>query len=88
MLQLADFILLFQVRLVEMSKPSPSLQGLLTGIGSSLIGLDRAAKQVLNDVSAISGVQARMDSITFEGLGEATDVEQILALVKDYLSAL
>lgn len=87
MLQLADFILLFQVRLVEMSKPSPSLQGLLTGIGSSLIGIDRAAKQVLN-VSAISGVQARMDSITFEGLGEATDVEQILALVKDYLSAL
>ncbi|XP_078159412.1 signal peptide peptidase [Carex rostrata] len=77
-----------KVRLVEMSKPSPSLQGLLTGIGSSLIGIDRAAKQVLNDVSAISGVQARMDSITFEGLGEATDVEQILALVKDYLSAL
>lgn len=78
----------FQVRLVELSKPSPSLQAVLTGIGSSLIGIDRVTKQVLNDVSAISGVQARMDSIIFEGLGEATDVERILALIKDYLSTL
>jgi protease IV len=77
-----------QVRLVELSKPSPSLQAVLTGIGNSLIGIDKAAKQVLNDVSAISGVQARMDGIIFEGLGEATDVERILALIKDYLSAL
>jgi protease IV len=73
---------------VELSKPSPSLQAVLTGIGSSLIGIDRAAKQVLNDVSAISGIQARMDGIIFEGLGEATDVERMLAFIKDYLSAL
>ncbi|KAJ4763900.1 hypothetical protein LUZ62_074275 [Rhynchospora pubera] len=77
-----------KVRLVELSKPNPSLQDVLTGIGSSLIGIDKAAKQVLSDVSAISGVQARMDNILFEGLGEATDEEQILTLIKNFLSSL
>ncbi|KAF3331460.1 Serine protease SPPA [Carex littledalei] len=81
-----------KVRLVELSKTGPLadflLQDVLTGIGSLLIGISKAAKQVLNDVSAISGVQARMDSITFEGLGVATDVERILALIKDFLRAL
>lgn len=77
-----------QVRLVEISKPSPSLPGLLIGVGSSLLGVDRAVKEVLQDLAPSSGVQARMDGILFERLEGASDDDQILTLLKDYLSSL
>ncbi|XP_073010408.1 serine protease SPPA, chloroplastic [Typha latifolia] len=77
-----------QVRLVEVSKSSPSLPEVLSGIGSSLLGVDKAVKEVLQDVASINGVQARMDGILFERLENASDSNQIFTFLKDYLSSL
>lgn len=76
-----------QVKLVEVSKPSPSLPEILTSIGSFLFGLDRTVKGVLQDLTSSNGVQARMDGILFERLENASDDNQIFTLIKDYLSS-
>ncbi|WVZ73847.1 hypothetical protein U9M48_022105 [Paspalum notatum var. saurae] len=56
-----------KIQIVEVSKPSPTLPEILSGIGGSLLGVDRAVKGMLQDMTSLSGVQARMDGI----LGEA-----------------
>ncbi|XP_010905779.1 serine protease SPPA, chloroplastic isoform X2 [Elaeis guineensis] len=76
-----------QVKLVEVSKPSPSLPEILSGIGNSLFGLDQTVKGVLQDLTSSNGVQARMDGILFESFENASDDNPIFRLIKDYLSS-
>lgn len=78
---------LTQVKLVEVSKPSPSLPEILIGIGNSLFGLDQTVKGVLQDLASSNGVQARVDGILFESLENASDDNPIFRLIKDYLSS-
>lgn len=71
-----------QVRLVEISKASPTLPEILSGIGGSLLGVDRVVKGVLHDVT-LNGVQARMDGILFERLENMPGENQLFLLVKE-----
>ncbi|KAG9448648.1 hypothetical protein H6P81_008613 [Aristolochia fimbriata] len=77
-----------QVRLVEMSRPSPTLPEILSGIGSSLVGVDQTVKEILQDLTSSSGVQARMDGIMFERLQGLSYGNPIFTLIKDCLSSL
>lgn len=77
-----------QVTLVELSRPSPSLPEILSGIGSSVIGVDRTLKELLQDMTFADGVQARMDGIMFQKLEGASYSNPIFTLIKDYLSSL
>lgn len=76
-----------QVTLVEMSRPSPSLPEVLSGIGS-LAGVDRKLKGLLEDLTFADGVQARMDGIMFQRFEGASYANPILNLIKDYLSSI
>ncbi|CBI15368.3 unnamed protein product, partial [Vitis vinifera] len=76
------------VTLVELSRPSPTVSEILTGIGSSIVGVERTLKELLQDLTFSNGVQARMDGILFQKLEEASDSNPIFTLVKDYLSSL
>jgi len=75
-----------KIQLVEVSKPSPTLPEILSGIGGSLLGVDRAVKGVLQDMSSLSGVQARMDGILFENLGDMSGENRLFLLIKDILN--
>lgn len=75
-----------QIQLVEVSKPSPTLPELISGIGSSLLGVDRAVKGALQDMSSLSGVQARMDGILFENLGDMSGENKLFVLIKDIIN--
>lgn len=77
-----------QVMLVELSRPSPTLPEILSGIGSSVVGAERTLKELLQDLAFSNGVQARMDGILFQGLEEASYDNPILTLIKDYLGSL
>lgn len=77
-----------QVTLVELSRPSPSLPEILSGVGSSLVGVDTAMKELLRELTFAEGVQARMDGILYEGLEGASFANPILTMIKDYLSSL
>ncbi|KAJ4972659.1 hypothetical protein NE237_005833 [Protea cynaroides] len=77
-----------QVSVVELSRPSPTLPEILSGIGSSVLGVDRTVKELLQDLTFSGGVQARMDGIMFERLEEAPFANPIFALIKDYLGSL
>ncbi|KAK6925178.1 Peptidase S49 [Dillenia turbinata] len=77
-----------QVTLVELSRPTPTLPEILSGIGSSLIGVDRTLKELLQDLTFSEEVQARMDGIMFQRLDGSLDSNPIIALIKDYLSSL
>ncbi|CAH1428250.1 unnamed protein product [Lactuca virosa] len=77
-----------QVRLVELSKSSPSLPEILSGIGSSVIGIDTALKQLMDGLTLSDGVQARMDGIMFERSEGSPFANPIFNLLKDYLSSL
>ncbi|KAK4567892.1 hypothetical protein RGQ29_003602 [Quercus rubra] len=61
-----------QVTLVELSRPSPTLPEVLSGIGNTLVG----------------GIQARMDGIMFQRLEGYSYANPIFALIKDYMSSL
>ncbi|WOL19897.1 hypothetical protein Cni_G28699 [Canna indica] len=74
-----------QVKLVELSKSSPTLPQLLSGIGSSLLGLDKTVREAFLGSNSLSGIQARMDGILFESVGNASDDNPIFALIKDIL---
>jgi protease-4 len=74
--------------LVELSRPSPTLPEILSGIGSSVVGAERTLKELLQDLAFSKGVQARMDGILFQGLEEASYDNPILTLIKDYLGSL
>jgi len=79
---------LCQVTLVEVSRPSPSLPEILSGLGNSLVGVDRTLKELLQELTFSDGVQARMDGIVFEKLEGYPYGNPILAMIKDYLSSL
>lgn len=76
-----------QVTLVELSRPSPTLPEVLTGLGNSILGVDRTLKGLLQDLSVSNEVQARMDGILFQKLEEASNSNPIFAVLKDYLSS-
>ncbi|KAH1248552.1 Serine protease SPPA, chloroplastic [Glycine max] len=50
------------VNVVELSRPSPSLPEILSGLGNSLTGVDRTLNELLQDLTFSHGVQARMES--------------------------
>ncbi|XP_012092905.1 serine protease SPPA, chloroplastic isoform X2 [Jatropha curcas] len=77
-----------EVTVVELSRPSPTLPEVLSGIGSSIAGVDRTLKELLQDLTFADGVQARMDGIMFQRLEESSYANPILSLIKDYLSSL
>ncbi|KAI3686590.1 hypothetical protein L1987_80270 [Smallanthus sonchifolius] len=77
-----------QVTLVELSKSSPSLPELLSGIGSSVIGIDMTLKQLMDSLTSSDGVQARMDGIMFQRSEGSSFANPIFNLLKDYLSSL
>ncbi|KAK7330245.1 hypothetical protein VNO77_24433 [Canavalia gladiata] len=77
-----------QVTLVELSRPSPTLPEIFSGLGNSLVGVDTTLKELLQDLTFSDGVQARMDGIIFEKLEGYPYSNPILALIKDYLSSL
>ncbi|KAJ6293727.1 hypothetical protein OIU76_021899 [Salix suchowensis] len=77
-----------QVTLVELSRPSPTLPEILSGVGSSVVGVERTLKELLQDLAFSKGVQARMDGILFQGLEEASYDNPILTLIRDYLGSL
>ncbi|KAL8216073.1 hypothetical protein R6Q57_022910 [Mikania cordata] len=77
-----------QVTLVELSKSSPTLPELLSGIGSSTVGIDATLKQLMDDLTSNYGVQARMDGIMFQRLEGSSFANPIFSLIKDYLSSL
>ncbi|URE34764.1 Peptidase family S49 [Musa troglodytarum] len=76
-----------QVKLVEVSKRSPSLPELLSGIGNSLLGLDKTVKEALQELKCLNGVQARMEGILFESVGNAFDDNPIIAIIMDCLNS-
>ncbi|CAO2818423.1 unnamed protein product [Amaranthus hypochondriacus] len=76
------------VTLVELSRPSASLPEILSGIGSTLIGVDTTLKVLLQELSSLEGVQARMDGIIFEKLDQGSFGNPIINLLKDYLGSL
>lgn len=77
-----------QVTLVELSRPSPTLPEILSGIGSTLVGVDTTVKELLQDLTFCDRVQARMDGIMFQRLEGTSNGNPIFALLKDYLSSL
>ncbi|KAK7388818.1 hypothetical protein VNO78_23645 [Psophocarpus tetragonolobus] len=77
-----------QVTVVELSRPSPTLPEILSGLGNSVVGVDRTLNELLQDLTFSHGVQARMDGIMFEKLEGYPYANPILALIKDYLSSL
>ena len=77
-----------QVTLIELSRPSPSLPEILSGMGSTLVGVDVAVKEMLRDLTLGDGVQARVDGILFQRLEGTSNANPIFALLKDYLSSL
>ncbi|XP_061361036.1 serine protease SPPA, chloroplastic-like isoform X2 [Gastrolobium bilobum] len=76
-----------QVTVVELSRPSPTLPEILSGLGNSLVGVDRTLKELLQDLTFSDGVQARMDGIMFQKLEGYPYANPMLALIKDYLSS-
>ncbi|KAL5544846.1 hypothetical protein UlMin_008630 [Ulmus minor] len=77
-----------KVTLVELSRPSPTLPEILSGIGSTVVGVDATIKGLMQDLTFSDGVQARMDGIMFQRLEGDSNENPILALIKDYLSSL
>nr|ATB19565.1 putative SPPA1 [Thuja plicata] len=81
-----------KVSLVELSKGSTSLLDFITGGAQALMSfpsslrLDQSVQEFFEDLSP-SGVQARMDGIIFQGLGEHQDGQAFIKLIKDYLSS-
>lgn len=71
---------------MELSRPSWSLPEILSGIGNSVIGVDETLRKLQQDLTVSDGVEARMDGIMFERLGEASNGNRIVTMLKDYLS--
>ncbi|GMH01053.1 hypothetical protein Nepgr_002892 [Nepenthes gracilis] len=77
-----------KVSLVELSRPSPTLPEILGGIGNSIIEVDAKLKELVQELAFSQGIQARMDGILFERLEEASYVNPISTLLRDYLGSL
>lgn len=77
-----------KVNLVELSRPSPTLPEILSGVGSTIMGVDRTVKELMQDVAMSEGVQARMEGIMLQRMEGLSYGNPILNLIKDYLSSL
>lgn len=77
-----------QVTLVELSRPWSTLPELLSGIGSSIVGVDQTLRELLQGLALADGVQARMDGIMFQGSDNASYGNASMTLIKDYLSSI
>ncbi|XP_050376446.1 serine protease SPPA, chloroplastic [Argentina anserina] len=77
-----------EVTLVELARPSPSLPELLSGVGSTLVGVDQTLRTLLQNLTFSDGVQARMDGIMFQRLEGASNANPIFNLIRDYLGSL
>ena len=73
---------------MELSRPSPTLPEVLSGIGNTLVGVDNTLKELLQELTNSEGVQARMDGIVFQRLEGYSYANPIFALIKDYMSSL
>lgn len=73
---------------MELSRPSPTLPEVLSGIGSTLVGVDSTLKELLQELTNSEGVQARMDGIMFQRLEGYSYANPIFASIKDYMSSL
>ncbi|KAI3686585.1 hypothetical protein L1987_80265 [Smallanthus sonchifolius] len=73
-----------KVTLVEVSKPSLSLQKVLFSMLSSAIGIDTTLKHLQDDSVTCDGVQARMGGIMFHGSEGSSFADTLL---KDYLTS-
>ncbi|KAK9926194.1 hypothetical protein M0R45_023436 [Rubus argutus] len=67
---------------------SSSLPELLSGIGSTLVGINQTMKTLLQDLTFSDGVQALMDGILFQRLEESSNANPIFTLIRDYLGSL
>ncbi|KAL4185606.1 hypothetical protein AMTRI_Chr10g231500 [Amborella trichopoda] len=76
-----------KVTLVEVTKNQPSFAEVVGGLGSSLLGLDGAMRDIWHEFSSFEGIKARMDGIILEGIECSPFEDSILALLKDYLSS-
>ncbi|KAF5807348.1 putative peptidase S49, ClpP/crotonase-like domain superfamily [Helianthus annuus] len=76
-----------QVALVELSKPSLSIQKFLFGMLSSAIGIDKTLKHLQGDFATSDEVQARMDGAMFHGSGGSSAVPNF-GFLKDYVASL
>ena len=72
---------------MEVTRRSPSLPELVTSFGQTLFGLESTMKGVLQELGS-SGVQARVDGILFERLGDSSNMPPIIGLIKDCISSL
>ncbi|KAA0058025.1 serine protease SPPA [Cucumis melo var. makuwa] len=77
-----------QVNLVELSRPSPTLPEIISGVGSTIIGVDRTMKDLLQDVALGEGVQARMEGIMLQRMEGFSYGNPILNFIKDYFTSL
>ncbi|KAJ0747811.1 putative peptidase S49, ClpP/crotonase-like domain superfamily [Helianthus annuus] len=77
-----------EVALVELSKPSLSIQKFLFGMLSSAIGIDKTLKHLQGDFATSDGVQARMDGTMFHGSGGSSSAVPNLSFLKDYIASL
>ncbi|XP_022135407.1 serine protease SPPA, chloroplastic [Momordica charantia] len=77
-----------QVNLVELSRPSPTLPELLSGVGSTIVGVDRTLRELLQDLTLSEGVQARMEGIMLQRMEGFSYGNPIFSFIKDYLTSL
>ncbi|KAM0018993.1 putative peptidase S49, ClpP/crotonase-like domain superfamily [Helianthus debilis subsp. tardiflorus] len=77
-----------EVTLVELSKPSLSIQKILFGMLSSAIGIDKTLKHLQGDFATSDGVQARMDGAMFHGSGGSSSAVPNFSFLKDYIASL
>ncbi|KAG6587615.1 Serine protease SPPA, chloroplastic, partial [Cucurbita argyrosperma subsp. sororia] len=73
-----------KVNLVELSRPSPTLLEVVSGVGSTIIGVEGTVKELLQDLALSEGVQARMEGIMLqrmEGFAYGNSVFDMLGAV-------
>uniref|UniRef100_A0A7C9ACE5 Peptidase S49 domain-containing protein n=1 Tax=Opuntia streptacantha TaxID=393608 RepID=A0A7C9ACE5_OPUST len=86
--QKANIPLENKVTVVELSRPSPTLPEILTGIGSTLLGVETTVKTLLQDLASSEEIQARMDGIILEKLEDSSYSDPFFTILKDYLGSL
>ncbi|XP_022933696.1 serine protease SPPA, chloroplastic [Cucurbita moschata] len=77
-----------KVNLVELSRPSPTLLEVVSGVGSTIIGVEGTVKELLQDLALSEGVQARMEGIMLQRMEGFAYGNSVFGLIKDYLSFL
>lgn len=73
---------------MELSRPSPTLPELLSGVGSTIVGVDRTLRELLQDLTLSEGVQARMEGIMLQRMEGFSYGNPIFSFIKDYLTSL